>query len=807
MRIRCENCGAKYSISEDLLKKKVTKFRCKKCQHIMVVKASDEVDEEHTHTGSPSTPDNPQPHLGAATPSFFPESQEVLATHIASSPPRMQAAPRASAAHVDEGAYTQATAAPSASFVSPSSPSHYVPGEEDTFHGFASGQQAQEADLYAGQDTSTTHQHLAPPASSAIPVSRTDQALDDEFEQAFQEQEEATQVRRAPTAPAYSEIAPNHQEQALVPLSQLRALAVAEAKEVEAVDTKVFSIDALETLRKERKSAQQIREEELRHKRAESPSSTGRWHSSEDAPAVGGPAPSDPEWYAIVNDQQLGPFTFAEVKQKIRTGEIKADTHIWKDGMSDWRKVSAVPTFMASLAGSPQGEAKPASSPPPAPGSAPPPPSRPSLPAMSNGGSIALGGGLSLAPTPAKQTGDIFSLANQEMTNITRKPTSSVAQFLQEPDPGIMPAGPAFSTGAQIPFAAPAPAPGYQLTGAYPSSFGTQSSTFGSSLTTSKHEESSKLKWIVIGSVSLVLLLLIGGSIVFYSMYSRLKQQPSQDTPSQTDMPQRTGTPVNPERIAMVPPPRPQVQAVVVPQPVAVAPVRKVEIRPTPAPVVRQVEERETPKPRARRTRTRTQRVQRTRKSRPSRSRRTVARYVPPRRESDSSSSSSSAEPPPPPPPPGGGGSDTPPPPPPPPGGGSSDAPPLPPVGGSGGKTGLNEGELGNILGSGGAKPRKTTPARTTSNLPESLSKDQVASVIRSKGYTINNCQERLASGTKSISVSWIIQRNGRPKSISVSGASNSQFISCVKRAVSGWRFPQFSGDPIDISDVPFQFN
>lgn len=809
MRIRCENCGAKYSISEDLLKKKVTKFRCKKCQHIMVVKASEESDEEeHTHAGHPSHPEIPQPHSISASsspsvPSFFPETHEG-ATHIATSPPRTQPVSSSPAARV------VATANPSVSAGSGSfSMDDYdVPGSEDTFHGSAAGHHRSESDMYAGQDTSATHQHFAPPSVS-IPLSRNDQALDDEFEQAFQEQEEATQVRRTPTVPVHNDIAPNHQEQALVPLSQLRALAVAEAKEMEAVDTKVFSINALETLRKERKSAQQAREDELRQKRAEAPASTGRWHSNEDGPAAAAPAvnPVEAEWYVIVNDQQLGPWSFAEVKNKIRSGEVKADTHIWKDGFNDWRKVSAVPTFVAALSSGGVGEPKPA--PPPAPGLVPVPPasrpSLPSLPAMGNGGAIAIGGGLSVAP--ATRTGDLFSLANQEMTNITRKPSSPAAQLLQEPEVGIMPAGPAFLTGAQPAFSQPAPVPGYQFTGAYPG--------YGSSIINTKEEQPSHLKWIIIGSVSVILLLVLGGSIVFYNMYSQLKQRPNETKTSDV-----RGTPASSEGspriepLAVTPPPRPQMQPVQVPPPVAVVAPRPVQTQPTPT-VVRTVAVRQTepaPTPRATRVArqsTRTRRVQRTRTARPTRSRRTVARYMPPRRQTSSSSSSDSASdtPPPPPPPPGGGSDAPPPPPPPPPGGGSGDAPPLPPVGG-GDKSGLNDNALGSILGSGGnpVRTRRAAPPPRTGSLPESLRKDQVASVIRSKGYTINNCQERFASGTKSISVSWVIQRNGRPKSVSVSGASNSQFVSCVKQAVGGWRFPQFSGDPIDISDVPFQF-
>jgi hypothetical protein len=151
-----------------------------------------------------------------------------------------------------------------------------------------------------------------------------------------------------------------------------------------------------------------------------------------------------------------------------------------------------------------------------------------------------------------------------------------------------------------------------------------------------------------------------------------------------------------------------------------------------------------------------------------------------------------------------------PPPPPPDPGSGSSDGPPLPRIGKSSGRSpGLDQGELSSILGGGGRKsssssPPPPPPPRTS--LPESLTRNQVASVIRNKAHTINTCQETYASSLKQITVGWRIQRNGRPANILVRGSSESRFVSCVTRAIQRWQFPAFSGEPIDINNVPFSF-
>jgi predicted Zn finger-like uncharacterized protein len=44
MRIVCDNCGAKYQISDDKVRNKVFKIRCKKCSHTIVVRSKGEGD-------------------------------------------------------------------------------------------------------------------------------------------------------------------------------------------------------------------------------------------------------------------------------------------------------------------------------------------------------------------------------------------------------------------------------------------------------------------------------------------------------------------------------------------------------------------------------------------------------------------------------------------------------------------------------------------------------------------------------------------------------------------------------------------
>ena len=52
-----------------------------------------------------------------------------------------------------------------------------------------------------------------------------------------------------------------------------------------------------------------------------------------------------PTWHLVVDQKQIGPMTAAEVRDRYARGEIDADTYIWREGFSDWMRVSQVDDF------------------------------------------------------------------------------------------------------------------------------------------------------------------------------------------------------------------------------------------------------------------------------------------------------------------------------------------------------------------------------------------------------------------------------------------------------------------------------
>src|SRR5262245_22505640 len=71
-------------------------------------------------------------------------------------------------------------------------------------------------------------------------------------------------------------------------------------------------------------------------------------------PPAAAPAPSAAAaaWHIVVEGEQVGPLPDSDIRARLSRGEITGETYIWKEGLADWQKISAVPEFADAVGGS-----------------------------------------------------------------------------------------------------------------------------------------------------------------------------------------------------------------------------------------------------------------------------------------------------------------------------------------------------------------------------------------------------------------------------------------------------------------------
>src|SRR3954468_18241845 len=67
--------------------------------------------------------------------------------------------------------------------------------------------------------------------------------------------------------------------------------------------------------------------------------------SSGSSPAITPNAPSDNSWHIVVDGEQVGPLSASDIRGRLSRGEVSGETYIWREGLADWMKISAVPEF------------------------------------------------------------------------------------------------------------------------------------------------------------------------------------------------------------------------------------------------------------------------------------------------------------------------------------------------------------------------------------------------------------------------------------------------------------------------------
>ena len=78
-------------------------------------------------------------------------------------------------------------------------------------------------------------------------------------------------------------------------------------------------------------------------------------------PKAEAPAAQVNEWYAVVQDQQAGPFNLGQLQEMWSQGQLNAQSYVWREGMAGWEPITSVPELAqlhsaASAAASQRGQ-------------------------------------------------------------------------------------------------------------------------------------------------------------------------------------------------------------------------------------------------------------------------------------------------------------------------------------------------------------------------------------------------------------------------------------------------------------------
>ncbi len=76
-------------------------------------------------------------------------------------------------------------------------------------------------------------------------------------------------------------------------------------------------------------------------------------------PGAGAPAgaSADAVWHLVIDREQVGPMTAAEVRAKFAAGQVDAETYAWREGFADWLRLASIDDFR-DLGGAGGGAAK-----------------------------------------------------------------------------------------------------------------------------------------------------------------------------------------------------------------------------------------------------------------------------------------------------------------------------------------------------------------------------------------------------------------------------------------------------------------
>ncbi len=380
MKFECDACHAQYMIADEKVGKRGVKVKCKKCQHVIIVrpnksadkaakdgdKASERaaVEEERVadrdEAGSGELDDG-RTELSVSAPSPAPPPPSDDSTQAGSAPAGLEALRAA----IPDGAPTDdqdpfragehnafavggptdpvAAALPRAPETAPPEPeptgNHRAPAPismfGDTTQLSAHAHAPSEPD---GEPSADRTELGAPPQMTAPPPPVAD---------------EAQAAKAAP--PPNEDLLSDQLSGAFNAMFDAQGAAMTTQEPAEddhRGPTRVLDADAMAALRK--KTAQRTTEGTLDDS-AEGPLGLAHGPPPDQPgdgfvvkpPAGADDGPAEQVWHVAIDEQEVGPLSVAEVGRHIEGGRVDRDSLVWKVGMENWEAAADVPEIRA----------------------------------------------------------------------------------------------------------------------------------------------------------------------------------------------------------------------------------------------------------------------------------------------------------------------------------------------------------------------------------------------------------------------------------------------------------------------------
>lgn len=115
--------------------------------------------------------------------------------------------------------------------------------------------------------------------------------------------------------------------------------------------TRVFSYEEMQRVQEEKEQAAQEREQFADIYSAAKADEEQQALGAQDGAAPAGDVDRDRvEWYAAVDEQQVGPMSINDIADRWERGEFDPETLVWKTGFEDWLIIQEVPVLQFLLA-------------------------------------------------------------------------------------------------------------------------------------------------------------------------------------------------------------------------------------------------------------------------------------------------------------------------------------------------------------------------------------------------------------------------------------------------------------------------